>query len=61
MLIIVLMVVLVLLGITKVIHSLRQLKIRLSILEKLVKSMIYGKEGQTKETEKAERRRGNTD
>lgn len=61
MLIIVLMVVLVLLGITKVIHSLRQLKIRLSILEKLVKSMIYGKEGQTKEAEKAERRRGNPD
>lgn len=61
MLIVVLMAVLVLFGVTKIIHTLRQLKIRLSVLEKLVKSFIHGKEGQTKEAEKAERRRGNTD
>lgn len=60
MLIVVLMVVLVLFGITRIIHTLRQLKIRLSVLEKLVKSFIHGKEGQTKEAEKAQRGRGNS-
>lgn len=58
MLLVVLMFTLVFVGITKVIHSMAQLKNRISILEKLVNISIHGKKEQTKEAEKTQRRRG---
>lgn len=58
MLLVVLMFTLVFVGITKVVHSMAQLKARISILEKLVNIFINGKKDQTKEAEKTERRRG---
>lgn len=58
MLLVVLMFTLVFVGITKVVHSMAQLKARISILEKLVNIFIDGKKDQTKEAEKTQRRRG---
>lgn len=58
MLLVVLMFTLVFVGITKVVHSMTQLKNRISILEKLVNISINGKKEQTKEAEKTKGRRG---
>jgi hypothetical protein len=58
MLLVVLMFTLVFVGITKVVHSMKQLKARISILEKLVNIFINGKKEQTKEAEKTKGRRG---
>lgn len=58
MLLVVLMFTLVFVGITKVVHSMAQLRTRISILEKLVNIFINGKKEQTKEAEKTKGRRG---
>jgi len=52
MLLVVLMFTLVFVGITKVVHSMAQLRSRISLLEKLVNSFINGKEKTKEESQK---------
>jgi hypothetical protein len=56
MLLVVLMFTLVFVGITKVVHSMSQLRSRISMLEKLVNAFINGKEKNKEEGQKGKGR-----
>jgi hypothetical protein len=55
MLLVVLMFTLVFVGITKVVHSMSQLRSRIAMLEKLVNAFINGKEKHKEEGQKGKR------